>query len=865
MVAFSADRAYDDPGMLSWTPFRSFRAWFPLFLRVALATAPVLAVTGYLYLESRNSERLLLEAETVRQADFALLQFEGFTSARVSAMKDAANFLVAATGGSPEDFGRYLQRLLAEVPYFDSLWQVDLRGNVLQVITAGKPGGGHGAPSSPVFMDTLAKALASRQPAATSSFDLPHGEKGVTMVVPILREGHPEGALAGTIRLDAGIRDMYGADMPSLWNLELADRAARTVYRAIGNEPSAADPVVTRHVPVADRAWKLRLWPTPTLATTLRTAVPQRILLIGLVASLVVAAANFLLAQHGERLAESLRESKRLASDRDAARRRLSELVNGIEAVIWESDAERQRVTFVNAYARKLLGLDAERWAAEPDSWSEHVHPDDRARARENLLAAQHPGQTCDAEYRMYNAERQVIWVREIVTVIGGRSGRMAGRRGVVVDISARVQAEEALRQSQKLESLGVLAGGIAHDFNNLLTTIMGNAEMLRPWLVNGDSKGRSHLDKIERTTRRLAELTRQMLAYSGRGEFTVAETDLNAIVTEMTELLMATTPKNVQVMYRLDPELPTIRADAAQIRQVILNLLTNATEAIGEHRRGEVVVRSAAATLDAEQINEAFAGQDVEPGHYVILEVSDTGSGMSSETLSKIFDPFFTTKFAGRGLGLAALRGIIRSHRGGIRIFSRLGQGTVFTLLFPAVGGHRVPPASDEEDVDAAGLAGATILLVDDEESLRGLMAMALEEAGCTVIQAVDGEDGIRQFRQYQESIDLVVLDLTMPRLNGDEVFRQITDAQPDARVILISGYTQEDVARHFAGQQVTGYLEKPFPPSALVAKVRSVLVEADEHGHPAAPPAPTDRRTKATAAAGVPREITTGRHPPT
>ena len=219
---------------------------------------------------------------------------------------------------------------------------------------------------------------------------------------------------------------------------------------------------------------------------------------------------------------------------------------------------------------------------------------------------------------------------------------------------------------------------------------------MLRPWLTNSDAKGRAHLDKIERTTRRLAELTRQMLAYSGRGEFTVAEVNLNAIVTEMTELLTVSTPKNVQVMYRLDPELPTIRADAAQMRQVILNLLTNATEAIGEHRHGEVVIRTGVATLDAAQIDEAFAGQEIEPGLYVSLEVSDTGSGMSTETLSKIFDPFFTTKFTGRGLGLAALRGIIRSHRGGIRIFSRLGEGTVFTLVFPAIGNHRDQPGPE-------------------------------------------------------------------------------------------------------------------------------------------------------------------------
>ena len=845
--------------MVARTSLRTSWKRFPLFLRAAVAATPILAVTLYLYLESRNSERLLLEAETARQADSALMQFQGFLAARVDTLKDAGNFLVAdASPSADEDFTRYLRRLLADVPYFDSLARLDGQGRVLRDYPAGRAGPAAPGPlPAPQAATVLAKSLASREPAATGSFDLPNGEKAVTIIVPILRDDRPEGALAGTIRLTAAMRDLYGADGPDLWNLELTDRAGRTVYQAAGSEAAGSGLVALRHVPVADRAWKLRIWPTAALAAVLRTAAPQRILIIGLLAALVVAVANFLLAQREERLAESLRESERLAADRDAARRRLSELVNGIEAVIWESDAERQRITFVSEYAQKLLGLDPVRLAAEPDSWSEHVHPDDRARARENMRAAQRPGQTYAAEYRMLDAAGQVIWVREIVTVIGGEAGRVLGRRGVVVDISARVQAEEALRQSQKLESLGVLAGGIAHDFNNLLTTILGNAEMLRPWLANSDAKGRGHLDKIERTTRRLAELTRQMLAYSGRGEFTVAEVDLNAIVTEMTELLTVSTPKNVQVIYRLDPALPTIRADSAQMRQVILNLLTNAAEAIGEHRHGEVVVRTGVTTLDATQIDEAFAGQEIEPGQYVSLEVSDTGSGMSSETLSKIFDPFFTTKFTGRGLGLAALRGIIRSHRGGIRIFSRLGQGTVFTLVFPAVGTHRNQPGPEQQRLgDDVGIAGRTILLVDDEESLRSLMAMALEGAGGRVIQAVDGADGIEQFRRHRESIDLTVLDLTMPRLNGDEVFRQIMDIQPDARVVLISGYTQEDVAGHFTGHRVTGYLEKPFPPSELVAKVRDALFPV-AGPDPAATPPSSSRRPKEPATVHANREL--------
>ena len=343
---------------------------------------------------------------------------------------------------------------------------------------------------------------------------------------------------------------------------------------------------------MADRAWKLRLWPTPLMVATLRTAAPQRILTIGLLSTVILAIANFLLAQRQARLGQSLRRSERLTADVEATRRHLSDLVNGIEAVIWESDAGVQHFTFVNDYARKLLGIDTDRWVAEPAFWYENVHPDDRARARENSQAARRLGQSQPIEYRMIDAAGQILWVREIITAIENVD-HVEGLRGVVVDITARVQAEEALRQSQKLESLGVLAGGIAHDFNNLLTTILGNAEMLTPYLATAKAGGKHHLEKIERTTRRLADLTRQMLAYSGRGKFTVDKLDLNLVIVEMTDLLKVSTPKNVRVTYQLAPALPLIEADPVQIRQVILNLLTNATEAIGDQRSGSVIIRT--------------------------------------------------------------------------------------------------------------------------------------------------------------------------------------------------------------------------------------------------------------------------------
>ena len=587
--------------------FQDFWQKLPPAWRAATATVPVLLVTASLFVASRNSERLLLEAETARQEDSVLLQFQNFVSTRLDALKQVGNFVLSTTSkdGRNGDLTLFVGRTSAEVPGFESVALTDAHGAVQQQF----PGVGGRSLTGLGDLPAFVKAMASHAPTATGSFELPGRQEAFTVIVPVRRDNATVGAVVGTILLGDGMRELFGRDALD-WNLEISDRAGRVAYRsAPGGSGATAMPtalVDERHVPMADMAWRVRLWPTPLLLSTLRTAQPWRILLIGLLASVVTAVASFLLTQHQARLTQSLHETGRLASDVDEARRHLSEMVNGIDAVIWESDAASGRFTFLNDYARKLLGIDTARCLSAPARWFDHVHPDDRARALEISRSAVRPGQTYPAEYRMVAADGRILWVREMITVIG-HDGRATGRRGVVVDITAWMQAEEALRQSQKLESLGVLAGGIAHDFNNLLTTILGNAEMLTPFLASG---GRKHLDKIERTTRRLAELTRQMLAYSGRGQFTVAEVDLNALITEMTELLTVSTPKNVRVVYHLDPALPLMEADAAQIRQVVLNLLTNASEAIGEHACGEVVIRTESETLDAARAEELFAGQ---------------------------------------------------------------------------------------------------------------------------------------------------------------------------------------------------------------------------------------------------------------
>ena len=411
-----------------------------MFLRAALSTLPVLAVTAYLYAESHRFERQLLEAETTREADYVSLQLQTFVADRVNALRSIGSFELADPGGANRpEFTRFVGRVVADVPDFESIVWIDAGGGTHPQTHATSLAARLPDLNGPVFAALREKAVASRQPAAGGSFALSANEQAVAVAVPVFKTaGAYDGIVAGTIRLTQGMRHLFGPDVLDFWNLELKDRADRTAYRAVsgvggvnGNGAPSSTVYVAppRFIPVADHAWTLRLWPTPLLSMTLRTGASPRIVTIGLVASLVVAAASYLLGQRQARLQESLGESERLTADVDATRRHLSDLVNGIEAVIWESDADIHRFTFVNDYARKLLGIDTTRWVAEPAFWFENVHPEDRAHAREHARAARTPGQTYAAEYRMIAADERVLWVREIITVIG-RDGRMVGRRG---------------------------------------------------------------------------------------------------------------------------------------------------------------------------------------------------------------------------------------------------------------------------------------------------------------------------------------------------------------------------------------------------------------------------------------------------
>ena len=387
-----------------------------------------------------------------------------------------------------------------------------------------------------------------------------------------------------------------------------------------------------------------------------------------------------------------------------------------------------------------------------------------------------------------------------------------------------RLQLERQMQQTQKLESLGVLAGGIAHDFNNLLTIVLGNASLALDELPQL-SPARDSLQAIEKTSLRAAELCRQMLAYSGKGRFVIENIRLDDLIGEMISLFKASISKKAILNLNLKESLPPMRGDPSQIRQVVMNLVINASEAIGE-RSGVVTVSTGIMECAHDYLAEGYLDENLAEGTYVWLEISDTGCGMDHETQRRIFEPFFTTKFTGRGLGLSAVLGIVRGHRGTLRVYSEPGRGTTFKVLFPVVQEKRtsvVQPSVKSGEWKGVG----TVLLVDDEESVRSLGARMLERIGFQTLIATDGQEALELYETRGKDIVLVLLDLTMPYMDGEEAFRQLRRTNPRVRVVMTSGYTEAEIAPRFAGKRLCCFLQKPYTLDTLTVCLRDALGE--------------------------------------
>jgi two-component system, cell cycle sensor histidine kinase and response regulator CckA len=514
-----------------------------------------------------------------------------------------------------------------------------------------------------------------------------------------------------------------------------------------------------------------------------------------------------------------------------ASEKRYRQLVEMLQEGIWTIDTGAL-TTYANPRMAEMLGYSVE------EMLGKHLFSfmDDRG--------AEECGRLLDRRSKGIKEQHEFEFIRKDGTRIFTRveTAPITDENGVIVGAIAGVQDQTEIklveddrklfeartRESQKLESLGVLAGGVAHDFNNMLLAIQGNLEFAVASLPP-EAPARESLAEVERAAKRAADLCRQLLAYSGKGRFAIGSLSLARAVEETAQMLAVSISKKAELRLDIATDLPLIEADASQIQQVIMNLIINASEALGGGS-GAISVSAGTTVCDRAHLNGMINGDRLPEGRYVFLEVADTGCGMDEGTRKKIFDPFFTTKSAGRGLGLPVILGIVRGHGAAIEIRSAPGKGAAFRLVFPA--SSSTVEHVEESSSSVAGWRGSgTVLLVDDEEMVRVVAKRMLEHFGFSVLLASDGAEALEIFRARLGTISLVILDLTMPRMDGIETLAALRGLSGDAKFLLSSGYSEHEISKRFAGQGFSGFIEKPYRLSELGDKLRHVL-EARIHG---------------------------------
>ncbi|WP_420641795.1 PAS domain S-box protein [Candidatus Leptofilum sp.] len=421
--------------------------------------------------------------------------------------------------------------------------------------------------------------------------------------------------------------------------------------------------------------------------------------------------------------------------------------------------------------------------------------------------------------YPMPDGDREIEFVTNPVL---GPDGETTAFVTTSRDVTERKQTMRAMYRAQKMESLGVLAGGIAHDFNNLLVAMLGQASLAQARLTETDP-AYTHVGKAVQAAEQAAGLTRQLLAYSGGGQFMIQTVLLNDLIGDSADLLKVALPKQVQLQLNLTPELPQIEGDVAQIQQVLMNLIINAAEAIGE-QAGTIWLETAVCQIGQQDRHFwRYTDHPLPTQQYVKLSVQDSGEGMNEETQPKIFDPFFTTKFTGRGLGLAAVLGIIRGHKGGLHVKSSPGQGTTFELLFPIAANSAEISVEEPEKVEmnSKGL----ILVIDDEKAVREAVTDILEMEEIDVLTAANGDEGIKLYKAHSDEISLILLDLSMPGKSGHETFEELSAIDPHVRILLSSGYSEDLAIRGFASPPLVGFLQKPYRLDTFINRLSKYL----------------------------------------
>jgi PAS domain S-box-containing protein len=538
-----------------------------------------------------------------------------------------------------------------------------------------------------------------------------------------------------------------------------------------------------------------------------------------------------LVSERTRQLEQEMLERKKAEETLRESEGRLRLIADTIEDAFWITDWSDHRPVFVSPAYEKIWGRTAESLYRNPTDWADAIHPDDRQRAWENFAGMQE-GERYDEEYRVVRPDGSIRWIRDRGFAVRDEKGQVDRVVGIAQDITERKRADEEreklaaqLRHAQKMEAVGQLAGGVAHDFNNLLTAILGNADLLLPMMEPGldessSAMAKHGLQRIKLAGHRAAAVTRQLLAFS-RKEMTRAELlDLDQVIRDAEEMLRRLLREDIVFDVRSAPGTRRIRADAGQIEQVIMNLVLNACDAMPEG--GTLTVASV--DVDADE-GHAAAHAGSKRGPHVMLAVSDTGVGMSPETMDRMFEPFFTTKPTGKGtgLGLATVYGIVGQTGAHIAVDSELGKGSMFRVYFPAVedeAGKREAVASVEES-----RGDEVILVCEDDESVREVACQALRAAGYTVLEAENGRRGLDESANHDGKIDLLISDVIMPEMSGKELAEAMLRHHPEIRVLFASGYADDVLDGQISQSEGKDFLQKPFGAPALLQRVREVL----------------------------------------
>jgi two-component system cell cycle sensor histidine kinase/response regulator CckA len=710
----------------------------------------------------------------------------------------------------------------------------------------------------------LEQARASRRMVVTSQFRLlqeKQEQQGLIVIWPVFRPqgaesaersgGRPADIFVGFLQSVFRVGDLLevahpiqpDAIMDALFvDDSESDPARRVLYfraaQAVTGSSShpteaefraGADIVVEHHTNFGGRDWRVYYRPRPDWMESQYTATPPLrvvgiLMVTGLLAGLVRLA--------GRRSQTIRREVELRTAELAESRRQFANMVHALPGVAYRCTYDDQlTVQFVSDGALELTGWSAEEFVAGRAHFRELIHPDDLGRVRESTRASLRERKEVEIEYRIRTRGGQEKWVLSRGRGVYDETGRLDVFEGLAIDVTAqriaenaRLELERKLLEGQKLESLGLLAGGIAHDFNNLLSTILGNAGLARTMVPPGGVPD-AQLVAIETASARAAELCRQMLAYAGKGKFVIEPIDLTVLTEELLPLLRISIARHATLQLDLSRQLPAVLVDATQVRQIVMNLVLNAVDAMGE-RGGEIAIRTGVRRLEKAELDVGVAGAGLPAAEYVFLEVKDTGSGMTPEVMARIFDPFFTTKFAGRGLGLAAVLGIVRGHHGALHVASTPQVGSTFTLYLPPVARAAVTPRVSPSPVAAGRWKRAgQVLIVEDEDAVRLVMAEMLKYFGLTPTTAADGKLGVAAFRANPAGFDLVLLDLLMPGMNGEQVLAAMREIKPDVRVLLMSGYSRGDVLGRLAGPGRLAFLAKPFTRESLEQKLREML----------------------------------------